>query len=125
MLKFTGFRKFSGSKGLLLLLGCAIAGPAAGDVTIFYPVPNGSYPITDPATSGINSAYFSGSFGVSCDGGPHTVTWTVDNALLGEASFYDQITVQFLHKLEGGGHAMEVKTGDECGYGGVKFLIGR
>jgi hypothetical protein len=93
-------------------------------VNIVYPIHGASYPRTDPAPGPLKSAYFTASFSVTCGGGPHTVKWGFDGAAaLGSAKFYDQTSIQFVHKLPGGPHTFWVKS--DCGENGVKFSIGK
>ncbi len=96
-------------------------------VNIVYPIHGASYPITGPAPGQLNSAYITASFSVKCGGGSHTVKWGFDgSASLGSARFYDQTSVQFVHKLPGGTHAFRVDS--DCGKaktGAVKFRIGQ
>ncbi len=95
-------------------------------VNIVYPIHGGTYPITDPGPGGLKSAYFAASFSVKCRGGGHTVKWGFDgSASLGGASFYDEVSVQFVHKLPGGTHLFWAYA--DCGKtpkGEVKFRIG-
>lgn len=101
-----------------------LGGASMASVNIVYPINGGSYPITDPAPGVLASAYFTASFSVTCDGGPHAVAWGFDaSPALGKAKFYDQISVQFVHKLPGGSHYFWVDAGD-CGKARVKFKIG-
>ncbi len=119
-----------GAVALAALTG--LAGPAQAQtgqvdgVNIVYPIHRGTYPITDPGPGGLKSAYFASSFSVKCAGGPHQVKWGFDgSASLGGAAFYDEISVQFVHKLPGGTHVFRVTS--ECGNiprGEVKFRIG-
>lgn len=92
-------------------------------VNIVYPISGASYPILDPSPGALHSAYFTASFGVTCAGGPHSVKWGFDGNGLGSAEFYDQITVQFVHKLPGGSHVFFVSS--DCGDDKVKFAIGK
>jgi hypothetical protein len=111
--------------GIALLVVLAFAGAvfAQAPVNIVYPISGGTYPITDPPPGKLKSAYFTSSFSVTCSGGPHTVKWGFDAApALGTSSFYDQTSVQFVHKLPGGAHSFWVKS--DCGEKGVKFKIG-
>jgi len=55
-------------------------------VNIVYPINGGSYPIADPATGALSSAYFTASFSVTCDG-DHNVEWGFDGSSTGSASF--------------------------------------
>ncbi len=104
----------------------ATAAAAISEVDIVYPIDGATYPIMDPAPGTLSSHYFTASFRVTCDGGPHDVSWGfgggVPFATLGKASFYDQTSVQFVHKLPGGAHYFEVKS--DCGTDAVKFKIG-
>lgn len=83
-----------------------LAGLAYADqvkVNIVYPINGATYPITDPGPGVLNSAYFTSSFSVTC-GGDHKVKWGFDGTTVGNSTFYDQTSVQFVHKLPGGGH---------------------
>lgn len=101
-----------------------LTGPAqAQNVTIVYPISGASYPITDPSPGPLNSAYFTASFSVTCKGGSHKVEWGFDGATVGNETFYDQTSVQLVHKLPGGKHLFWVKAG-RCGGSEVRFLIG-
>ncbi len=95
-------------------------------VNIVYPIHGATYPITDPGPGGLKSAYFASSFSVTCGGGPRQVKWGFDgSASLGAASFYDEVSVQFVYKLPGGTHLFWVTS--DCGRvprGEVKFRIG-
>jgi len=103
------------------------AGPVSADqvkVNIVYPINGAIYPIMDPAPGGLRSAYFTTSFSVTCSGGPRRVEWGFDgHPALGQARFYDQTSVQFVHKLPGGKHSFWVKS--DCGENSVKFAIGK
>jgi len=93
-------------------------------VNIVYPINGASYPFIDPAPGGLKSAYFTASFSVTCGGGGHKVEWGFDNTpALGKAKFYDQTSIQFVHKLPGGSHVFWVKS--DCGENRVKFRIGK
>jgi hypothetical protein len=93
-------------------------------VNIVYPINGAIYPMTDPASGVLKSAYFTASFSVTCGGGGHKVEWGFDNApALGKAMFYDQTSIQFVHKLPGGSHLFWVKS--DCGENRVKFRIGK
>ncbi|HEX9941160.1 MAG TPA: hypothetical protein VGG03_04030 [Thermoanaerobaculia bacterium] len=108
---------------LLVLLAFAGAAFAQAKVNIVYPINGGKYPITDPAPGALHSAYFTSSFSVTCGGGPHKVQWGFDSSpALGTSSFYDQTSVQFVHKLKGGDHVFWVKA--DCGESRVKFRLG-
>jgi hypothetical protein len=118
-----------GAVALIALVGLAGPTQAAGQVdgvNIVYPIDGGTYPITDPGPGGLGSAYFASSFSVKCGGGPGTVEWGFNaSAALGSARFYDQTSVQFVHKLPGGAHYFWVRS--DCGRvreGTVKFRIG-
>ena len=103
----------------------ALAGPglAQAKVNIVYPISGGTYPIIDPPPGHLHSAYFTSSFSVTCAGGPHKVQWGYDAApALGTSSFYDQTSVQFVHKLPGGIHLFWVKA--DCGSSEVRFKLG-
>ena len=117
---------------LVLATAVGLAGAAQAQsgqvdgVNIVYPIHGGTYPITDPAPGGLKSAYFASSFSVKCGGGPGTVKWGFDGSgSLGSARFYDEVSVQFVHKLPGGAHVFRVTS--DCGKvpkGEVKFRIG-
>jgi hypothetical protein len=109
---------------LLAVLACAATAFAQAPVNIVYPISGGVYPITDPPPGPLHSAYFTSSFSVTCAGGPHKVQWGFDAApALGTSSFYDQTSVQFVHKLPGGDHLFWVKA--DCGESRVKFRLGK
>lgn len=93
-------------------------------VNIVYPINGETYPKRDPVTP-VVSAYFTSSFAVTCSGGPHTVKWGFDSpaSVLGKATFYDEISVQFTHKLPKGNHFFWVDAGS-CGKARVRFIIG-
>lgn len=110
---------------VVFLAVLAFAGSAFGQakVNIVYPINGGVYPITNPPPGHLSSAYFTSSFSVTCGGGPHRVQWGYDAApALGNSSFYDQTSVQFVHKLPGGNHLFWVKA--DCGASEVKFKLG-
>ena len=95
---------------LVLATAVGLAGAAQAQtgqvdgVNIVYPIHGSTYPITDPGPGGLKSAYFASSFSVKCRGGSHQVKWGFDGSgSLGSASFYDEVSVQFVHKLPGGG----------------------
>lgn len=93
-------------------------------VNIVYPINGASYPITDPPPGKLKSAYFTTSFSVTCGGGSHKVEWGFDGGpAVGSETFYDQTSVQFVHKLPGGVHVFWVKS--DCGENRVKFNIGK
>ena len=92
-------------------------------VNIVYPINGARYPITDPAPGVLKSAYFTASFSVTCKG-DNKVEWGFDRGpALGSATFYDQTSIQFVHKLPGGSHVFWVKS--DCGENRVKFRIGK
>jgi hypothetical protein len=92
-------------------------------VNIVYPIDGASYPIVDIAPPGrVASAYFTASFGTTCSGGPHRVEWGFDESTVGQGTFYDQMSVQFVHKLPAGAHTLWVAS--DCGKNIVKFEIG-
>jgi hypothetical protein len=113
-------------KVIVIAAVVALAGPMYADqvkVNIVYPINGASYPITNPPPGGLKSAYFTASFSVTCSG-DHGVEWGFDRtSALGSVKFYDQISVQFVHKLPGGGHIFWVKS--DCGKNEVKFKIGK
>lgn len=105
------------------LLGLSwIANADQVPVNIVYPINGASYPIMDPAPLKIKSAYFTSSFSVTCAGGSHNVKWGFDSSSVGSSNFYDQTSVQFVHKLPAGTHVFWVKS--DCGQNRVKFKIG-
>ncbi len=107
----------------IALVGLAAAAGAQAPVNIVYPIHGGTYPITDPPAGPLASAYFTASFSVTCDGGAHTVEWGFDGGpAVGSSSFYDQTSVQFVHKLPGGDHLFWVTS--DCGDSRVKFRVG-
>ena len=109
---------------LAIVVGLTGLAYAQGKVNIVYPIDGESYPITDPAPGRLSSAYITVSFSVTCGGGSHKVEWGFDRSgALGSATFYDQISVQFVYKLLGGSHVFWVKS--NCGSDAVKFIIGR
>lgn len=103
---------------------CLAAAPAFAQapVNIVYPIHGGVYPITNPAPGPLLSAYFTSSFSVTCSGGPYNVKWGFDVTTVGTATFYDQYSTQFVHKLPGGNHLFWVIS--DCGDSRVKFDIG-
>ena len=107
-----------------ILALCLATAPAFAQapVNIVYPIHGDTYPITDPAPGVLNSAYFTSSFSVTCQGGQHTVKWGFDSTTVGSATFYDQYSAQFVHKLPGGTHTFWVSS--DCGDSKVKFNIG-
>lgn len=107
-----------------VVLGCLAAVPAFAQapVNIVYPINGGVYPISNPGPGTLFSAYFTSSFSVTCQGGQHTAKWGFDAATVGTATFYDQYSAQFVHKLPGGNHIFWVTS--DCGNSEVKFDIG-
>jgi len=83
-------------------------------ITIVYPIQGETYPKCDPHCK-VKSAYFTASFSMSKSGGAYTVKWWFDDAkrVLGSASFYDEFTCQFTHKLPAGKHVFHVRSGTE------------
>ncbi len=112
---------------VLFVLSSGIAGQALADqvkVNIVYPINGATYPITDPGPSALNSAYFTSSFSVTCGGGAHKVQWGFDGmGPIGSSIFYDQTSIQFVHKLPGGSHLFWVKA--DCAENSVKFSLGK
>ncbi len=121
-------KELCGAVALIALVGLAGAAQAqtgqVDGVNIVYPIHGGTYPITDPGPGGLSSAYFASSFSVTY-GGDHAVKWGFNSSKFGEAAFYDEVSVQFVHKLPGGTHVFRVTS--DCGkvpMGEVKFRIG-
>jgi len=111
---------------IIFVLSIGFIGFANADqvkVNIVYPINGASYPITAPSVGKLHSAYFTASFSVTCGGGSHKVKWGFDRSTLGSSTFYDQTSIQFVHKLPGGSHVFWVKS--DCGENRVKFRIGR
>jgi hypothetical protein len=93
-------------------------------VNIAYPIDGATYPVMNPGPPALSSLYFTASFSVTCGGGPHKAEWGFDaSPSLGAINFYDQTTLQFVHKLPGGTHSFWV-TAANCGRNQVKFRIG-
>jgi hypothetical protein len=107
-----------------ILALCLAAAPAFAQapVNIVYPIDGDVYPITGPAPGVLQSAYFTSSFSVTCQGGQHTVKWGFDGNTVGTATFYDMYSAQFVHKLPGGNHIFWVNS--DCGDSRVKFSVG-
>lgn len=116
-------RKFHIALVLAVLIGFIGAVSAQPNVTIVYPINGGTYPISDPPPGALGSHYFTSSFSVTCSGGGHTVEWGFDSTSVGTATFYDQFSAQFVHKLPGGTHTFWVNAGN-CGEDRVEFNIG-
>src|SRR5262245_14489292 len=104
-----------------------LSSASAQEVNVVSPVDGGPYPITDPAAPALRSAYITASFRATCGGGPHTVEWGFGGpgpfVSLGKASFYDQFSAQFVHKLPGGPHYFRV-TASTCGSDMARFRVG-
>jgi hypothetical protein len=115
-------KKFAFAIAVLALGLAAAPAFAQAPVNIVYPIDGGVYPITDPAPGALFSAYFTSSFSVTCQGGQHDVEWGFDTTTVGNATFYDQFSAQFVHKLPGGTHIFWVRS--DCGDSRVKFDIG-
>lgn len=118
-------KKLFGVSLVVLVALFALAGSASAQapVNIVYPIHGGTYPITGPAPGVLNSAYFTSSFSVTCQG-DHSVEWGFDGGpAVGSATFYDMFSAQFVHKLPGGTHTFWVTT-NNCGDSKVKFDIG-
>lgn len=109
---------------LIILIGCI--GVAIADqvkVNIVYPINGANYPITDPPVGKLRSAYFTVSFSVTCKG-DQWVEWGFDKGpVIGKSTFYDQTSIQFVHKLPGGNHVFWVRS--KCGENRVTFTIGK
>lgn len=116
-------RSFLQSSLVVGLLALGSAAVAQVPVNIVYPIDGSMVPITDPPPGGLSSAYITVSFSVTC-GGDDTVEWGFDSfPPIGEARFYDQITVQQVYKLTGGPHVFWVQS-PGCGDDRVKFRVG-
>lgn len=111
---------------IFFVVAICLAAWASADqvkVNIVYPINGGHYPITDPPAGPLKSHYFTSSFSVTCSG-DNKVQWGFDSSpAVGSSTFYDQTSVQFVHKLPGGGHVFWVKA--SCGENRVKFTIGK
>jgi hypothetical protein len=117
-------RRSWGTIAFVLVAGLASPIYAQSKINIVYPIAGEHYPITDPGPGGLRSAYFTASFSVTCAGGLHKVEWSFDDSSpVGHATFYDQTSVQFVHKLPGGRHIFRVRS--DCGEQKVEFIIGR
>jgi len=110
----------------MLVVGIGCISVATADqvkVNIVYPINGMNYPITDPAIGTLRSAYITVSFSVTCKG-DQWVEWGFDTSpAIGKLTFYDQTSIQFVHKLPAGTHVFWVKA--KCGMNQVKFTIGR
>lgn len=89
-------------------------------VNIVYPVNGETYPKADPP-GGHQSAYLAFSFSTTCPGGPASVEWGVDDQSLGKATYYDELSSQFVWKLAAGTHTFWVRS--SCGEETVKFRV--
>lgn len=99
-------------------------GTANADVKIVYPFAGDTVPKTDPPAMNLITYYVPISFVVICPGGPHRVQWVINNESRGEASFFDQMSVQYIQKLEAGGHHLKVETDNtNCGMDEIKFIV--
>lgn len=103
----------------LLALSMSFFAQAQVPVNIVYPIDGEAYPVVSP---GAHAEYFASSFGATCPGGPYIATWGFDNTTQGKARFYDEISVQFTHKLPSGTHSFWVEI-PKCGRDLVKFEI--
>lgn len=104
----------------IVLLMLPIAGLYAQvPVNIVYPINGGSYPIPGGGVGG--SGYFTSSFGTTCPGGQHGVKWGFNSTTVGSGTFYDEMSVQFTHKLPSGTHKFWVVS--SCGNDSVYFTI--
>jgi hypothetical protein len=57
-------------------------------------------------------------------GGTHKVQWGFDGQKpIGTSGFYDQTSIQFVHKLPGGSHEYWMKA--DCGDNRVKFRLSK
>ena len=99
---------------------------AGAPVNIAYPIEGATYPITDPATGVLLSAYVTFSFCLTLPGGPADVSWGVGRAKLGQAKFYDQYSTQQVWKLPGRRHRFWVraKSGGITHNDPVTFRVG-
>ena len=89
-------------------------------VNIVYPIQGESFPKIDPRPN-LQSAYVTFSFSVTKSGGPYNVKWGVNNQTLGEATYYDQFSAQFVWKLPGGKNEFWVKG--DSGSDAVTFTV--
>lgn len=95
---------------IALVSSASVASAANAPANIVYPIDGGTY-----------QNYFTSSFGATCPGGQYTAYWGFDSSTVGNGTYYDQISVQFSHKLPSGSHTFWVKT--SCGYDVVKFKV--
>jgi hypothetical protein len=77
--------------------------------------------IAYPLNGGTTKNYFTASFSATCPGGQNKVEWGFDGTTIGNATFYDQFSAQFCHKLPTGAHTFWVKA--SCGENKVSFKI--
>lgn len=77
--------------------------------------------IAYPVSGSTVRNYFTSSFSTTCPGGQHTVEWGFDGTTIGKATFYDQLSAQFSHKLPVGSHIFWVKS--SCGENRVPFKV--
>jgi len=102
---------------------------ANAPVNIVYPIDGETYPKINPAAS-FASAYIALSFSATRAGGPYIACWTLDSDDLGEARFYDEISVQQVWKLPVGKHrfCVEVRQPGTAGTihasDEVNFIVG-
>ena len=109
---------------VLSIASLLVFGPVRADVKIVYPFAGDTVPKTDPAAMNLSSYYVPISFVVICPGGPHKLEWIINNETKGEASFYDQMSVQYIQKLEAGGHHLKVETDNvNCSMDEIKFIV--
>ena len=89
-------------------------------VNIVYPINGEAFPKIDPRPN-LNSAYVTFSFSVTKSGGAYNVKWGVNNQTLGEATYYDMYSAQFVWKLPGGKHKFWVQG--DSGSDSVTFTV--
>ena len=77
--------------------------------------------IAYPVDGSTVTNYFTSSFSTTCPGGGNKVEWGFDGSTEGNATFYDQFSAQFAHKLSSGTHVFWVKS--SCGENRVKFEV--
>ncbi|MFT5167018.1 MAG: hypothetical protein ACI8P3_002255 [Saprospiraceae bacterium] len=90
-------------------------------VNIVYPIQGHAYPISDPMGVNLQSAYLTFSFSVTKSGGAYDVEWGVDNQTLGNTTYCDMFSAQFVWKLPGGKHEFWVKG--DSGSDSVMFTV--
>ena len=102
---------------------------ANAPVNIVYPIDGEKYPKIHPAAP-FDSAYIALSFSATRSGGPYIACWILDSDDLGEARFYDEISVQQVWKLPVGKHHFRVEVrqpgtaGTVHASDGVDFIVG-